>query len=80
MSRNRFEAILAALCYTNQPAPSYNDRFWEVRLIQDEWNANMAAKFVPSWINAIDESIKVGWSIYLPGVHVRAEEAVAVWK
>jgi hypothetical protein len=31
MSRNRFEAILGALTYTNLPPPAFRDRFWEVR-------------------------------------------------
>jgi hypothetical protein len=57
MSRNRFEAILSAITYTNEKPPQYKDRFWEVRQLINEWNANMNAHFVPSWINAIDESM-----------------------
>ena len=57
MSRNRFETILAALTITDRKAPSYIDRFWEIRQLIGEWNANMQTKFSPSWISCLDESI-----------------------
>lgn len=57
MSRNRFENILAALTLTNQRAPIYTDRFWEVRQLIGEWNSNMKMKFFPSWISCLDESM-----------------------
>ena len=40
---------------SNNP-PAYKDRFWEVRQLLESWNNNMATSFIPSWINAIDES------------------------
>ncbi len=57
MSRNRFEAILSALQFTDQAPPAYRDRFWEVRQMIDEWNKNMVEKFSPSWISCLDESM-----------------------
>jgi hypothetical protein len=57
MSRNRFENILSAIVYTDHNPPPYKDRFWEVRQMLDAWNNNMNARFVPSWINVIDESM-----------------------
>ena len=57
MSRPRFEAILAALQFTDRKPPSYKDRFWEVRQMIDEWNSNMRFKFSPSWISCLDESM-----------------------
>ena len=57
MSRNRFEAILAALRLTDKEPPTYVDRFWEIRQLQDAWNANMRKKFSPSWISVLDESM-----------------------
>ena len=56
MSRYRFEGILTAIKYTNSNPPAYKDRFWEVRQLLESWNNNMATSFIPSWINAIDES------------------------
>ena len=57
MSRPRFEAILAALQFTDRKPPSCNDRFWEVRQMIDKWNSNMRYKFSPSWISCLDESM-----------------------
>lgn len=64
MSRNRFEAILTALRYTKNTPPSYRDRFWEVREMIDEWNANMTANFSASWISCLDESMSKWVSEY----------------
>ena len=57
MSRNRFESILSHLVFTNRSPPVYNDRFWEVRQMINEWNSNMRFKFSPSWISCLDESM-----------------------
>ena len=57
MSRYRFEGILTAIKYTNNNPPAYKDRFWEVHQLLESWNNNMATNFIPSWINAIDESM-----------------------
>ena len=57
MSRNCFEEILSAISYTNKHPPQMLDKFWEIRELIDAWNDNMEAEFLPSWINAIDESM-----------------------
>ena len=57
ISRNRFETILSALTLTSRDPPSYKDRFWEIRELQDEWNKNMEENFCPSWISVLDESM-----------------------
>ena len=57
MSQNRFEEILGAMSYTDKSAPELLDIFWEVRGLISAWNANMEVEFLPSWINAIDESM-----------------------
>ena len=57
MSRNPFEEILLAISYTNKHPPQMLDKFWEIRKLIDAWNVNMEAEFLPSWINAIDESM-----------------------
>jgi len=59
MSGRRFSEILTNLCYTDRQAPSFRDRFWEVRQIVQEWNKWMAENFVPSWINCLDESMSI---------------------
>ena len=48
MSMKRFDAITAALSFTDASKPTYRDKFWEVRQLIVEWNKNMAEAFSPS--------------------------------
>jgi hypothetical protein len=57
MSKKRFETIHKYLEYTNRPTPTYADKFHGIRQLIEEWNSNMAAKFVPSWVSCLDESM-----------------------
>ena len=57
MSQNRFEEILGVISYMDKSAPELLDKFWEVRDLIAAWNASMEVEFLPSWINAIDESM-----------------------
>ena len=57
MSRNRFEAILNALSYSEPNPPPYKDRFWQVRTLIKAWNDNMASIFRCGWITCLDESM-----------------------
>ena len=57
MSRNRFEAILRALSFTNKNPPTYRDRFWQIRDLIKEWNENMSEVFKSGWITCLDESM-----------------------
>jgi hypothetical protein len=59
MSRKRYEAILAALTYTDQNKPTFRDRFWEVRQMIKMWNQNMKEIFSCSWISCLDESMSI---------------------
>jgi hypothetical protein len=47
MSAKRFDAIIAALCFTDVNKPTYRDKFWEVRQMIAEWNKNMVDAFSP---------------------------------
>ena len=57
MSWNCFKEILGVMSYMDKSAPELSDKFWEVRDFIAAWNANMEVEFLPSWINAIDESM-----------------------
>ncbi|KAL7571289.1 hypothetical protein ACA910_008942 [Epithemia clementina (nom. ined.)] len=57
MSRNRFEAILKAIFYSDREPPPYKDPFWEVRQMLEEWNHNMTEQFTPGWVSCLDESM-----------------------
>lgn len=59
MSRNRFNDIIDALSFTDEKAPTYRDKFWEVRKMISLWNENMADVFIPSWITCLDESMSI---------------------
>lgn len=64
MSRNRFEAILYAIRYTNVVPPTFRDPFHEVRQMVNAWNGNMENVFEPSWISCLDESMSYWTNIY----------------
>jgi hypothetical protein len=57
MTRHRFENILSALRYTNQPFPPFQDKFHQIRQLLDAWNNHMAFIFIASWISCLDESM-----------------------
>ena len=48
MTRNRFDAIVAALRYTDQPVPQFQDRFFQVWQLIDAWNMHMSNEFSSS--------------------------------
>jgi hypothetical protein len=64
MSLNRYQEILSHLKYTDNDRPSYPDRFWEVRLLIEEWNINMSKVFNPSWVSCLDESMSIWHNKY----------------
>jgi hypothetical protein len=57
MSKTRFENITKALRYSNTPAPTYVDKFSEVRDMIKAWNTHMEEVFIPSWMSCLDESM-----------------------
>ena len=59
MSRQRFERILFHLRFTSKEAPSYADKFWEVRDLIKRWNRHMKQAFKASWVSCLDESISI---------------------
>ena len=59
MSGRHFKEILSHLCYTDDSAPTYKDRFWEVRKMVKKWNDHMLDIFTASWISCLDESISI---------------------
>ena len=64
MTKNRFEDILSNLTYTNQPEPRFYDPFFNIRQMEDSWNANMEMQFDPSWANCLDESMMEWLNMY----------------
>ncbi len=64
MSKKRFDEITRDLRFTNLSPPAYQDQFWEVYQVIEEWNAHMDNTFVPVWVLCLDESISIWHSIY----------------
>ena len=73
MSRRRFDLITRYLTYTDVVAPSYRDKYWQIRQMLQAFNDNMARIFTSSWVICLDESMSIwhnkftcpGW-IYCP--------------
>jgi hypothetical protein len=57
MSLGRFGAIDAAIWYTVKPPPSdFEDKFHDMRELQDAFNAHYAENHTPLWLSCLDES------------------------
>jgi hypothetical protein len=72
MTRNRFLDISAALCFTDEKAPTvaddgFVDRFHDVRKMLAAFNDHMEASYIPSWLNCLDESMSSWLSKFCPG-------------
>ena len=67
MSRNRFEAISAAIKLSNDPVPAHRDRFFWIRKMCAAFNAETKKVFVPGWLNVVDESMAEFSDPYAPG-------------
>ena len=59
MTGRRFEMITNALHFTDKSAPTFKDKFWEVRQMIQEWNKNMTLMFRSSWVSCLDESMSI---------------------
>lgn len=59
MSKKRFEDIISSLRFTNVAAPTYRDKFWQVRQMITMWNRHMAEVFSAAWVSCLDESMSV---------------------
>ena len=59
MSMRRFRSINRHLTYTDAQAPTYTDRFWEIRQLIKAWNTHMANVFLAGWVICLDESMSI---------------------
>ena len=51
--------ITNALQFTDKTAPTFEDKFWEVRQMIGGWNKNMTNMFHSSWVTCLDESMSI---------------------
>eukprot|EP00956_Cyclotella_meneghiniana_P024387 scaffold48896_cov69-Cyclotella_meneghiniana.AAC.2 len=71
MSLNRFQAIDKAIRYTDKPPPTdFEDKFHDVRQMLEAFNDHMEAKYTPSWLSCLDESMNSWLNKYCPGFMV----------
>ena len=54
MYRNWFDYIISAIIFTNREVP-YEDRFFQMRQLEEAWKQNMSQQCFPSWINVLDD-------------------------
>ena len=67
ITRNRFKEIMRSIRYTSKPQPAYEDKFHDVREMQDAWNLHMETNYSPAWWNCLDESMNIFLNKYCPG-------------
>ena len=59
MTQTRFGAILSALAFTNNPSPTFINKFWEVWQMIETWGMNMKDNFIPGYMNCLDEGMSM---------------------
>jgi hypothetical protein len=59
MTYTRFRSIQRFLMYTDVRAPTFVDKFWEIRQMIKAWNAHMANVFLAGWVICLDESMSI---------------------
>ena len=66
VSGKRFDAINAAMRFTDEDAPAFEDKFDEVRKILSLFNLHYDEKYIPSWLSCLDESMNSWMDKYCP--------------
>ena len=64
---DRFEAIGRELRLTKKEPPTFLDRFYGMRELQDAFNNHYEEHYSPSWLSCLDESMSPWTNKYAPG-------------
>ncbi len=67
MSYKRFDAIDAAIQFTDEDAPGFDDKFHEMRKMIKIFNDHYSINYSPSWIYCLDKSISPWMDKFCPG-------------
>ena len=60
MTKQRFDSILRHLSFIHKSQrPRFIDKFWKIRELVKQFNANMATVFSPGWMTCLDESMSI---------------------
>ena len=51
MSGNHYKEVMQLYHFTNEEPPPFEDKFFEVRQMQEWWNNHYATKYSPSYYN-----------------------------
>ncbi|KAL7554463.1 hypothetical protein ACHAWF_019026 [Thalassiosira exigua] len=54
---DRFNDLMRHITYTDREVPGFEDKFHEVRQMENVFNEHMEEEFDPSWMNTLDESM-----------------------
>ena len=55
MPLQRFNAITAALCYTNLNPPAFFYCFFDIRQMIDAFNNHMLEEYIAQWLNYLNK-------------------------
>jgi hypothetical protein len=67
MTRDRFNQLTQCFKLCTDRPPIYRDKFFEVRRMQEAFNAHMKLIFSPAWAVCLDESMAKWLNEYAPG-------------
>ena len=67
MSGRRFQNIGTDIRYTNNESPAFLDRFHDVRQTIEAFNDHNDGRYVPYWLNCLDESMNSFLDKFCPG-------------
>ena len=64
---DHFEEISHALRVTDRPTPPFNDGFFIMQQLQEEFNLHYKQNYFPLWLSCLDELMSPWFKIYAPG-------------
>ena len=67
MALQCFTSITSVMRFTNNPSPSFLDRFHDVRHMLNRFNEHYLEKYNPSWLSCLNESMKSFLDKFCPG-------------
>jgi len=71
ISGNRYDAINAAMRFTDEEAPNFEDKLHEVRKMLLFFNSHYEQNYSPAWLSCLDESMNEWMNKFSPGfMHV----------
>ncbi len=67
ISGNQYNAINAAMRFTDEEVPNFDNKFHEVQKMIFLFNLHYEQNYIPSWLSCLDESMNSWLDKYSPG-------------